>query len=89
MAGVIVFKYSWESAILPGALENNSFFKIWRGKQKECIMGESKIEYIPRPSLPVRHSVNWKMNVLGAKKEEEMDSEIDLNTKAGSESARL
>ena len=46
-------------------------------------MGESKIEDIPRPSLPVRHSVNWKMNVLGAKKEGEMDSEIDLNEKAG------
>ena len=38
--------------------------------------------YTP-PQLPVRHSVNWEINVLGAKKEEEMDSEIDLNTKAG------
>ena len=48
-------------------------------------MGESKTEYIPCPQLPVRHSVNWEINVLEAKKEEEMDSEIDLNTNAGAQ----
>ena len=37
------------------------------------------------PQLPVRHSVNWEINVLEAKKEEEMDSEIDLNTNAGAQ----
>ena len=37
--------------------------------------------YTP-PQLPVRHSVNWEISVLGTKKEEEMDSEIDLNTNA-------
>ena len=40
--------------------------------------------YTP-PQLLVRHSVNWERNVLGAKKEEEMDSEIDLNTNAGAQ----
>ena len=82
-AEVIVFKYSRESASLPGAFGNNSFFQNLAREAKRVYYGRIENRVYTPPQLPVRHSVNWKINVLGAKKEEEMDSEIDLNTKAG------